>query len=275
MLPPPRFRSSTVSVVKRRRSRLCRILLVAVPTCVIIALQIHAAGHFEESIELEASAHSRRMAAEASRHVNHASPPAPRASAANGRAQCSRRRRPYHVLVPSSLSVEHQWQARLSYHRYLRLKESDPCSDLGGFTRLLTSPDGKPDLLAAEMPTVVTRQLKRSGRCDECDHGFPLLNRPWAVRRLLAFHRKEVKEEYILLLEADMLLLAPVDNGAEGGAAPLSPVGAESRALKARDLPQIYPRWPEVARDCRARTLSRRPSSGTRPRPCSAAGTRH
>ena len=131
MLPPPRFRSSTVSVVKRRRSRLCRILAVAVPTCVIIALQIHAAGHFEESIELEASAHGRRMAAEASRHVNHASPPAPRASAANGSAQCSRRRRPYHVLVPCSLSVEHQWQARLSYHRYLRLKESDPCSDLG------------------------------------------------------------------------------------------------------------------------------------------------
>jgi len=30
------------------------------------------------------------------------------------------------------------------------------------------------------------------------------------VRRLLAFHRKEVKEEYILLLEADTpLLLAP------------------------------------------------------------------
>lgn len=208
MLPPPRFRSSTVSVVKRRRSRLCRILAVAVPTCVIIALQIHAAGHFEESIELEASAHGRRMAAEASRHVNHTSPPAPRASAANGSAhhavqplpptQCSRHRRPYHVLVPCSLSVEHQWQARLSYHRYLRLKESDPCSDLGailsrpplparllepspetsrnlpagGFTRLLTSPDGKPDLLAAEMPTVVTRQLKRSGRRDDCGHGL-------------------------------------------------------------------------------------------------------
>ena len=46
-----------------------------------------------------------------------------------------------------------------------------------------------------------------------------------------------------------MPLLAPVDNSAEGGAAPLSPVGVESRALKARDLPQIYPRWTEVARD--------------------------
>ena len=103
-----------------------------------------------------------------------------------------------------------------------------------------------------------------------------------------------------------MPLLAPVDNGAEGGAAPLSPVGVESRALKARDCPRFTrdgPRLHEIdprraaraqrresTRDCArlpetghrasnalqplSRALSRRPSCGTRPRPSSAAGTR-
>jgi hypothetical protein len=50
-------------------------------------------------------------------------------------------------------------------------QERAPCSDLGGFTRLLSTPGGAPDGLMTEIPTILTKQLSH-GRCDTCDHGF-------------------------------------------------------------------------------------------------------
>ena len=59
-----------------------------------------------------------------------------------------------------------------------------PCGEMTGFTRLLASANGQPDGLMDEVPTVVVKQLK-PGRCDECDHGFIVMNRPWGVLQLV------------------------------------------------------------------------------------------
>ena len=53
----------------------------------------------------------------------------------------------------------------------VNVQERAPCSDLGGFTRLLSTPGGLPDGLTDEIPTIITKQLG-SGQCDTCDHGF-------------------------------------------------------------------------------------------------------
>jgi len=134
--------------------------------------------------------------------------PASNSSAATGRSQpaaaaaaasppppaCGAERRPYHVLLTAASGTYQEWQTRIAYHYYRQLKAAQPCSDLGGvarprplpggafpeasrnlpaggFTRLLSTPDGRPDGLMGEIPTVLTKQLG-AGRCDECSHGF-------------------------------------------------------------------------------------------------------
>ena len=96
-----------------------------------------------------------------------------------------------------------------------------PCSDLGGFTRLLNTPNQQPDGLMDEVPTVVVKQLK-PGRCDECDHGFVVMNRPWGVLQLLEHEAwGGIAEEEVLLMETDHLLLRAPPNRAT----PTKPVG--------------------------------------------------
>ena len=53
------------------------------------------------------------------------------------------------------------------------------------------------------------------GRCDECDHGFIVMNRPWGLRQFVrhpAF--ATIKEEYLFIVETDHLLLKPLKNSA-------------------------------------------------------------
>ena len=130
-------------------------------------------------------------------------------------------RKPYHVLLTAASGLYQEWQSRIAYWQYRRLREENPCSDLGGFTRLLNTPGAKPDGLMEEIPTVLVDQL-RGGTCDECDHHFVVMNRPWGLRQLLAnpaFAR--IEEEYLLIMETDHLLLRPMPNRAT----PEKPVG--------------------------------------------------
>ena len=60
-----------------------------------------------------------------------------------------------------------EWQSRIAYYHYTKLRAANPCSDIGNFTRLLNTPNQQPDGLMDEVPTVVVKQLK-PGRCDEC-----------------------------------------------------------------------------------------------------------
>ena len=123
-------------------------------------------------------------------------------------------RRPYHVLLTAASGIYQQWQSRIMYWQYKKLKAEDPCSDLGGFTRLLNTRNSRPDGLMHEIPTIVVGQLG-GGRCDECDHGFIVMNRPWGLRQFVrhpAF--ATIKEEYLFIVETDHLLLKPLKNSA-------------------------------------------------------------
>ena len=138
-------------------------------------------------------------------------PPAQAVGAAH--SECARRR-PYHVVLTAASGLYQEWQTRVAYHQYRKLKAESPCSDLGGFTRLLNTPNQQPDGLMDEVPTVVVKQLK-PGRCDECDHGFVVMNRPWGVLQLLEHEAwGNIAEEEVLLMETDHLLLRAPPNRA-------------------------------------------------------------
>ena len=100
---------------------------------------------------------------------------------------CPRPRRPYHVLLTAASGIYQEWQTRIAYYHYKKLKAQNPCSDIGGFTRLLNTHGARPDALVGEIPTVAVRQLS-GGRCDECDHGFIVMNRPFGIRQFVS-HR--------------------------------------------------------------------------------------
>ena len=59
----------------------------------------------------------------------------------------------YHVIVSTNQGTYTQWQSRVCYYWYRKMKALYPASAMGGFTRLLHS--GHPDELMEEIPTVV------------------------------------------------------------------------------------------------------------------------
>ena len=138
-------------------------------------------------------------------------PPPPSPPPSDG---CPQPRRPYHVLLTAASGVYQEWQTRIAYYHYKKLKADNPCSDIGGFTRLLNTHGARPDGLVDEIPTIVVRQLG-GGRCDECDHGFIVMNRPFGIRQFVhhaAF--QNITEEYLFIVETDHLLLRPLPNRA-------------------------------------------------------------
>jgi len=65
-----------------------------------------------------------------------------------------------------------------------------------------------------EIPTVLTKQLG-AGRCDECSHGFVVMNRPWSLRQYFASKEAaSLAEDYLFVIETDHLLLRPPRNRA-------------------------------------------------------------
>ena len=105
------------------------------------------------------------------------------AAAADGSA-CPPGRRPYHVIMTAASGNYQEWQSRIAYFHYQKQKRLNPCSDIGGFHRLFNNVGGKPDRMMDEIPTILVHQLGH-GRCDECDHGFIVMNRPWGVLQLV------------------------------------------------------------------------------------------
>ena len=68
-------------------------------------------------------------------------------------------RKPYHVVLTAASGLYQEWQSRIAYYHYRKLKAAHVCSDIGGFTRLLNTPGARPDGLMREMPTVLVKQL--------------------------------------------------------------------------------------------------------------------
>ncbi len=83
-------------------------------------------------------------------------------------AGCTLPRRPYHTVLTSSSGMYQAWQSKIAYHHYKLQKARDPCGEMGGFTRLLTSPSGKWQSDDADMPTVVVSEVRG---------GYPVVNR--------------------------------------------------------------------------------------------------
>ena len=62
----------------------------------------------------------------------------------------------FHVAVTATDAVYSQWQCRIMYYWYKKVKDM-PGSSMGKFTRILHS--GRPDQLMDEIPTVVVDPL--------------------------------------------------------------------------------------------------------------------
>ncbi|KAL1504080.1 hypothetical protein AB1Y20_010490 [Prymnesium parvum] len=183
-----------------------------------------------------AASRATTLAAELARPFHR--PPRPPAEAVGAASSECAQRQPYHVLLTAASGVYQEWQTRIAYYHYKKLKALHPCSDVGGFTRLLNTRGAQPDGLMAEIPTVLVNQLHPGG-CDECDHGFIVMNRPWGLQQLVssdAFER--IEEKYLFIMETDHIMLKPLRNAAT----PTRPVAFGFFYMTHRyDTQKLYP----------------------------------
>ncbi|XP_015873647.3 hydroxyproline O-arabinosyltransferase PLENTY [Ziziphus jujuba] len=108
----------------------------------------------------------------------------------------------YHVALTATDAPYSQWQCRIMYYWYKKMKDM-PGSDMGKFTRVLHS--GSPDNLMEEIPSFVVDPLPQG-----LDRGYIVLNRPWAFVQWL--EKATIEEEYILMAEPDHVFANPLPN---------------------------------------------------------------
>ncbi|KAJ7964988.1 Hydroxyproline O-arabinosyltransferase [Quillaja saponaria] len=112
----------------------------------------------------------------------------------------------FHVALTATDAPYSQWQSRIMYYWYKKVKEM-PGSEMGKFTRILHS--GSPDKLMDEIPSFVVDPLPEG-----LDRGYIVLNRPWAFVQWL--EKAVIEEEYILMAEPDHAFVNPLPNLAHG-----------------------------------------------------------
>eukprot|EP00898_Chlorokybus_atmophyticus_P005590 jgi/Chlat1/6031/Chrsp4S00489 len=114
--------------------------------------------------------------------------------------------RNFHVAVTATDSVYQQWQMRIMYYWYKKMKASDPHTQMGGFTRILHS--GKPDAYMDEIPSYVVNRLEGIVAT------IVLLNFCKYLLTLIAqwLEKADIPEKYILMSEPDHLFLRPLPN---------------------------------------------------------------
>eukprot|EP01025_Chloroclados_australasicus_P008842 TRINITY_DN1326_c1_g2_i4.p3 TRINITY_DN1326_c1_g2~~TRINITY_DN1326_c1_g2_i4.p3 ORF type:complete len:173 (-),score=11.11 TRINITY_DN1326_c1_g2_i4:100-618(-) len=83
----------------------------------------------------------------------------------------------YHVVVSVSASPYQQWQMMIFYYHYSKVKQQNPDSAMGGFTRLLHS--GEDDEYSRYINTVIVDPLPQG-----VDKGVKPQQRPWAFGQL-------------------------------------------------------------------------------------------
>eukprot|EP00854_Cymbomonas_tetramitiformis_P010845 gene10845-12830_t len=101
----------------------------------------------------------------------------------------------YHVLMTAASGQYQEWQSRTAYYHYKKQKKLNPCSEMGGFTRLLGMPDGRADGMMDEIPTLLVKQLRHGappggsipgpGEPEDFDYHFIVMNRPWGMLQFL------------------------------------------------------------------------------------------
>ncbi len=119
--------------------------------------------------------------------------------------------RPYHTVLTSSSGGYQTWQCRVMYHHWKLQKRADPCGEMGGFTRLLTSYNGKRDSRSfdEEIPTFVVKELSGG-----MARGYVVANRPYSMTQFVQHpeFRKVVTEDYVYIAETDHVMLRPLPN---------------------------------------------------------------
>lgn len=139
--------------------------------------------------------------------------------AASGSGGCPASRKPYHVVLTATSQVYQQWQCRVMYHQWKRIRDADPagaCTEMTGFTRLVASGGARPDGLEGEIPSVFTPEwdARDLGRF----HGYRVINRPRSVVHFLrTAEYRALEEEYVFIAETDHILLQPIPNRASKG----------------------------------------------------------
>ena len=58
---------------------------------------------------------------------------------------CPPGRRPYHTILTAQASTYQRWQTLIFYHHFRKAQRMNPCTEMTGFTRLLSSPGGGAD----------------------------------------------------------------------------------------------------------------------------------
>ena len=126
-------------------------------------------------------------------------------------AGCEGERRPYHTILTSSSGGYQTWQCRVMYHHWQLQKKADPCGEMGGFTRLLTTRSGQNEgACKATIPTLHVKELSGGMGIG----GYVVVNRPWSMLQFVQHpdFRKVVREEYVYIAETDHVMLRPLPN---------------------------------------------------------------
>ncbi|KAL4424646.1 hypothetical protein ABPG77_002264 [Micractinium sp. CCAP 211/92] len=114
----------------------------------------------------------------------------------------------YHVICSLGAGLYTQWQSRVAYYWYKKVKEEceqelgDKCQ-MGGYTRLLHS--GGADLWVDEIPTVVVAPLPE--KYQQIAAGYVVLDRPYAFKQWVEKYIDTIPENYIWMGEPDHIFL--------------------------------------------------------------------
>ncbi|XP_008227283.1 PREDICTED: uncharacterized protein LOC103326815 isoform X2 [Prunus mume] len=149
----------------------------------------------------------------------------------------------YHVALTATDAPYSQWQCRIMYYWYKKVKDM-PGSDMGKFTRVLHS--GNADNLMEEIPTVVVDPLPGG-----LDRGYIVLNRPWAFVQWL--EKATIEEDpagypffYIKPAENEKIIrkFYPEE---KGPVTDIDPIGNSPVIIKKSLLEEIAPTWVNVS----------------------------
>ena len=169
---------------------------------------------------------------------------------------CPAGRKPYHVVLTAQDSPYQAWQTRIMYYHLKKLQMSNPCTEITGFTRLLSSPNGALDALADEIPTVTATALSGGQACrgldeNSCDMGFPVMNRPHAITQFLAKLPASLTEEYVLIAETDHVFMSEPPNRATPDKPACFPFGyMDAKAATLRPIVSRFVDDPNIVDPC-------------------------
>ncbi|KAK3289491.1 hypothetical protein CYMTET_3102 [Cymbomonas tetramitiformis] len=126
-------------------------------------------------------------------------------------SECSPDRKPFHVVLTSEGNSYQEWQTLIMYYHFKKQQATNPCTEMTGFTRVLSSQGGSPDSLMDIMPTYVAPSVGA-----HLHRGFRVINRPWSMWKFVTDpkFKEYVKEDYIYIAETDHLLLKDLPNKA-------------------------------------------------------------